>query len=98
MALIIDETHKAFDLSQIKRGDCIRIRRMGDTTAKNGFVTEVTPDSLRLLYCNTQNNATSYLNVTASDVALGVWEVYWTSDFLDVKYECNAPQTGGAVQ
>ncbi len=98
MALIIDETHKAFDLSQIRRGDCIRIRRTGDTTAKNGFVTEVTPDNLRLLYCNTQNNATSYLNITAADVAFGVWEVFWTSDFQDIKYECNAPQTGGATQ
>ena len=42
MALIKSATHEEFDLSQIHRGDCIRVRRAGDTTAKNGFVTEVT--------------------------------------------------------
>ncbi len=100
MALVIDETHKAFDITQIHRGDCIRIRRVGDTTGRNGFVTEVTPDRVRLLYCNIQNNATSYLDIMAEDVALGVWEVYWTSDFQAVNYECNATATlsGGEMQ
>lgn len=96
MALIIDETYKAYDLTQIQRGDCIRIRRAGDTTAKNGFVTEVTHDRLRVLYCNTQNNATSYLDIKAADVAIGIWEVYWTNDFQTVNYEFNAQQTDGA--
>ena len=96
MALIIDASYKAFDTAQIQRGDCVRIRRTADTTARNGFVTEVTPDKLRVLYCNTQNNANSYLDITAADVAIGVWEVYWTSDFQTVNYEYNAPQTGGA--
>ncbi len=96
MALIIDETYKAFDTTQIHRGDCIRVRRTGDTTAKNGFVTEVTPDRLRILYCNTQNNATSYLDIPAAEAAIGLWEIYWTSNFQTVNYEYNAPQTGGA--
>lgn len=95
MALIIDETIKVFDTAQIQRGDCIRIRRVGDTTARNGFVTEVLPDKVRLLYCNIQNNATSYLDLTAADVSAGIWEVHWTSDFKTVNYEHNAPQTGG---
>lgn len=94
MALIKNATHQEFDLSQIRRGDCIRVRRTGDTTAKNGFVTEVTANKLRVLYCNTQNNASSYLDITAADAAIGVWEIYWTRDFLTVNYECSAPQTG----
>ena len=68
MALITKASHDVFDLAQIQRGDCIHIRRTGDTTFRNGFVTEVTADRLRLLYCNTQNNATSYLDVMAADV------------------------------
>ena len=94
MALMQSATHSEFDLTQIKRGDCIRVKRAGDTTAKNGFVTEVLSNKLRLLYCNTQNNATSYLDITAADAAIGVWEIYWTSDFQTVNYENNAPQTG----
>ena len=92
MALIKSAIHEEFDLSQVRRGDCIRVRRAGDTTAKNGFVTEVSASKLRLLYCNTQNNATSYLDLNVADVAIGVWEIYWTSDFQTVNYENNSPQ------
>ncbi len=94
MALIKSATHEEFDLSQVRRGDCIRIKRAGDTIARNGFVTEATAGRLRILYCNAQNNASSYLEITAADVAIGVWEIYWTQDFQTVNYECNAPQTG----
>lgn len=95
MPLITNATHEIFDLTQIHRADCIRIRRAGDTTFRNGFVTEVTADKLRLLYCNIQNNATSYLDILAADVAIGVWEIYWTSDFQTVNYEMNASVSGG---
>ena len=94
MALIKSATHQEFDFSQIRRGDCIRVRRAGDTTARNGFVTEVTAHKLRVLYCNTQNNASSYLDITAADASIGVWEIYWTRDFQTVNYEFNAPQPG----
>ena len=94
MALIMNATHQEFDLAQVGRGDCIRVKRAGDTTARNGFITEATAARLRILYCNTQNNASSYLDITAADVAIGVWEIYWTRDFQTVNYECNAPQTG----
>ncbi len=95
MALIKSAAHEEFDLSQIRRGDCIRVKRAGDATAKNGFVTEAAANKLRLLYCNTQNNATSYLDILAADVAVGVWEIYWTQDFQTVNYENNAPQVEG---
>lgn len=94
MALIMNATHQEFDLAQVGRGDCIRAKRAGDTTARNGFIAEATATRLRILYCNTQNNASSYLDITAADVAIGVWEIYWTRDFQTVNYECNAPQTG----
>ena len=93
MALITKASQDVFNLEQIQRGDCIHIRRTGDTTFRNGFVTEVSTDRLRLLYCNTQNNATSYLDVMAADVVIGVWEIYWTSDFQTINYEYNATVT-----
>lgn len=93
MALIIDAAYKAFDTTQIQRGDCIRIRRTGDTTARNGFVTEVKADRMRVLCCNVQNNATSYIDITAVDAGIGVWEIYWTRDFQNVNYEYNTAAT-----
>lgn len=96
MALITSTAQAVFDLTQIHRGDCIRVRRTGDAAFRNGFVTDVTAEKLRLLYCNTQNNATSYLDILAADTAVGVWEIYWTADFQTVNYENNAPGMGGA--
>lgn len=89
MALVIDTTVKSFDLNEIHRGDCIRIRRTGDTTFKNGFVTKVGEKEIQILYSNTQNSSNSYLTVTAADVAIGVWEIWWTTDFDTVNYEYN---------
>lgn len=87
MALTKNETQTVFDLSLIHRGDCVRFRRAGDTTARNGFVTEAKADKLSVLYCNVQNNANSYIDITAADVALGAWDIYWTQDFLTVYHE-----------
>ncbi|MFP3153130.1 DUF5026 domain-containing protein [Lachnospiraceae bacterium ZAX-1] len=91
MALIVDTAVKAFDLTQIHRGDCIRVKRNGDTTAKNGFVTKVGEKQIEILYCNTQNNATSYLPILAVDVAIGMWEIWWTTDFATINVENDAP-------
>ena len=87
MALLEDKAVKIFDLSAIKRGDCIRLKRAGDTVFKNGFVTQTTETQIQVLYCNTQNNATSYLSILAADVAARVWKIYWTSDFQTINYE-----------
>ena len=87
MGLIKNETQTVFDLSMIQRGDCIRFRRAGDTTARNGFVTEAKADKLTVLYCNVQNNACSYIEISAADVELKVWDVYWTQDFQTIHHE-----------
>jgi hypothetical protein len=94
MALIADKTEKIFDLAEIHRSDCVRIRRVNDSIFKNGFVTKAGEDAIEILYCNTQNNATSYLIVKAADVAVGVWELYWTTDFQIINHEDNAPNGG----
>lgn len=95
MALIVDKAIKIFDISAIQRGNCIRIRRTGDTIFKNGFVIQVSESQMQILYCNTQNNATSYLTILAADVAVGVWEIYWTLDFQSINYENNISVDGG---
>lgn len=86
MALIKSETQNVFDLTEIQRGDCIRIQRAGDTTARNGFVTEATADKVVVLYCNVQNNANSYLELPAADVAAGLWRISWTHYFTEISH------------
>lgn len=87
MGLIKSEPQTVFDLSLIHRGDCLRFQRKGDTTARNGFVTEAREKKLTVLYCNVQNNACSYIDIAASDVEAGVWDIYWTTDFQTVSHE-----------
>lgn len=91
MALVTETGVQIFDLTQINRGDLVRIKRAGDTTYKNGFVTQVNNSEMQILYCNTQNNATSYIKLLAVDVAIGVWEVWYTADMQTVNHENNAP-------
>ena len=94
MGLITGKTVQTFDLTAISRGDCIRVKRAGDTTFRNGFVTKLTENQIEVLYSNTQNNATSFLQISAIDVAVGVWEIYWTSDFVIVNYHPGAGDGG----
>ena len=94
MALVLDKNTKAFDLAIIGRGDCMRIKRTDDTVWRNGFVTRTNPQAIEIIFSNVQNNATSFMQITASDVALGVWEVFWTTDFQTIHYENNAPGGG----
>ena len=93
MSLIKDETKAVFDLTQIHRGDCISLKRNGDTTFRHGFVTEAKPDRLTVLYCNIQNNATSYINIYAADIPNKLWEIYWTNDFITIQHEPEASDT-----
>jgi len=94
MALVANKNVKVFDLSAIQRGDCVRIRRAGEVEFKNGFVTQITEAKLQILYANVQNNTTSYLLISAADVAIGIWEIYWTSDFQTINYENNSSEQG----
>jgi hypothetical protein len=85
MELVIDSGIKAFNAAAVRRGDVIRVRRAGDTVYRNGFVTNVSPGMIEILYCNIQNSQTSFLRITAEDAAAGEWEVYWTADFKEIK-------------
>jgi hypothetical protein len=48
---------------------------------------------IEILVSNIQNNATSFMQVMAGDVAIGVWEIWWTTDFQTVNYNPAATMT-----
>ena len=92
MSLIINASVPVFDLGMIKRGDAIRVRRATDTVFRNGIVTRLDKNQMQILFANVQNNATSFLLLDAGDVAIGVWEIWWTTDFVTINY---SPPAGG---
>ena len=89
MSLIADKNIRIFDTTAIQRNDCIRVKRAGDSTARNGIVTSVSESTVEVLFGNIQNKSTSFLRIDAVDVAVGVWEIYWTTDFVTINYENN---------
>jgi hypothetical protein len=93
MALILNKSVPVFDTDAIKRGDAIRIRRATDTTFRNGIVTRIDPGQIQILVSNVQNNATSFVHLEAGDVNIGVWEIWWTTDFVTTNY---SPPAGGS--
>lgn len=81
MALTKSEARDVFDLSQIHRGDCVRIQRRGDATARNGIVADASGERLSVLCCNGQGGSFGYSDVAADEAARGEWDIRWTSDF-----------------
>lgn len=96
MALTINKNVPVFDTGIIKRGDAIRFRRRTDTTLRNGIITRVEPNQMQILFSNVQNTATSFLHVEAADVHIGVWEIWWTTDFVTINYKPPAVGSGNA--
>ena len=96
MALTIGMNVPIFDLEAIQRGDVIRIRRAKDTMFRNGIVTRIDNNQMQILFANVQNNATSFMTVDAVDVAIGVWEIRWSTDLITVNYNPSAEGSGGA--
>ena len=87
MGLIINKSVPFFDLTAVSRGDLIRVRRATDTVARNGVVTRVDDREMHILWSNIQNNQTSNMVVTAADVSIGVWEIWWSSDMATINYQ-----------
>ena len=79
-----------FDRTLVNRGDAIRFRRAGDTSPRNGIITKVTDSQIEVIHSNIQNLSTSFAQINAVDVAVGVWEIWWTTDFVTINYQPGA--------
>lgn len=91
MNLISDKVKHLFDTKVIKRGCAVRVKRADDTEYRIGLVQEVKPETIRIIYTNIQNGAMSYLDLKASEVAAGMWEVAWTKDLEELFFELGNP-------
>ena len=87
MAMTTGVSIAVFDRTMVDRGDAIRFRRAGDSAFRNGIITKITDSQIEVLHSNIQNNSTSFTQINAVDVAVGVWEIYWTTDFVTINYQ-----------
>lgn len=87
MSLVKQESNPVYDLTLITRGTCVRVTKRGDTTARNGIVTEAKKGKITILYTNKQDTAVTYLDIPVSEVVAGLWEIRYTTDFETVYKE-----------
>lgn len=91
MPLIKNVSTNTFDVTAIQKGACIRAKRSDYSDFRNGFVTEVTTGTLTVLYANDSGTGANYYTIAADEVAAGLWQIYWTSDFATVNTEGVTP-------
>jgi hypothetical protein len=89
--LISDKNIQVFDLDAIARGDCVRIKRSGESQHRTGFVVSTRENLIKTLCCNQQGNATSYVDIPVDEVVAGMWEIAWTRDFETINLEPEMP-------
>lgn len=87
MNLLSDKVKRLFDEKAIKRGYLIKAKRGDSPTFRVGLVQEVTPERIRVIYLNPQNGAISNLDILASEVGAGMWEIFWSADLEDTFYQ-----------
>lgn len=87
MPLLSDKVKRLFDEREIFRGCAVRVKRRDDLQWRMGLVQSVMPEKMRVIYSNVQNGAISYLDISSSEVASGMWEIAWSKDLVEIFYE-----------
>lgn len=85
MSLLISENGKVFDTEAVKKGFLISAKHKSWAEPKNGIISSVSPDELRVLYCPGIANVTRFFFIVASEVETGQWELRWSEDMTDIK-------------
>lgn len=85
MSLLINETEKVFDTETVQKGFLVSAKHSCWDEPKNGIVSSVTPDELRVLYCPGIANVTRFFFIKASEVSDGQWEIKWSKDLSSVE-------------
>lgn len=87
MSVLITASTTAIDKNQIKKGDFIRAQYHTWLSAYNGLVAAVSASEIRVLYIAKSDNMTNYFTILVEEIAAGLWELTWSSNFTDVKTE-----------
>lgn len=97
MDLLLNETGKEFNTEAIEKGYLISAKHSCWTESKNGIVSSVSSDELRVIYCPGISNVTRFFFIKADDVADGQWDLRYSKDLQDIeeyKPEEKEPEKG----
>lgn len=85
MALIVDKTAPAFDLSIVKKRDLVRAQYKTWDEPRNGIVAYAGEDMLQVLYLPNIHSAACFFVIRAQEVKDGKWSVLLTRDMKNIE-------------
>nr|DAY82548.1 MAG TPA: protein of unknown function (DUF5026) [Caudoviricetes sp.] len=85
MALIVDKTAPAFDLTVIKKRDLVRAQYKTWDEPRNGIVACAAEDSLQVLYLPNIHSAACFFVIRAQEVKDGKWAILLTRDMKTIE-------------
>lgn len=93
MSLLIENTEKVFDVESIKKGFLICAKHKCWKEPKTGIVSAVNTQLIRVLHHPAIANVTSFFEISAKEVAGGMWEIRWSENLQAV--DTYIPEGGG---
>lgn len=81
--LLTEETKKVINLAEIGRGSLISAKNKTWDKAQSGIVTEVTADTITVLFLPETQNIQNHFAIQAEDIEKGMWTIRYSSDGME---------------
>lgn len=81
--LLTEETKKVINLAEIGRGSLISAKNKTWDKAQSGIVTEVTADTITVLFLPETQNIQNHFAIQAEAIEKGMWTIRYSSDGME---------------
>lgn len=81
--LLTEETKKVINLAEIGRGSLISAKNKTWDKAQSGIVTEVTADTITVLFLPETQNIQNHFVIPAEAIEKGMWTIRYSSDGME---------------
>ena len=81
--LLTEETKKVINLAEIGRGSLISAKNKTWDKAQSGIVTEVTTDTITVLFLPETQNIQNHFAIQAEAIEIGMWTIRYSSDGME---------------
>ena len=81
--LLTEETKKVINLTEIGRGSLISAKNKTWDKAQSGIVTEVTADTITVLFLPETQNIQNHFAIQAEAIEQGLWTIRYSSDGME---------------
>ena len=81
--LLTEETKKVINLAEIGRGSLISAKNKTWDKAQSGIVTEVTVDTITVLFLPETQNIQNHFAIQVESIEKGMWTIRYSSDGME---------------